>query len=839
MFASRTICSRCSSQLRAVAVPRLGIAARFATQADSAHSHPQHPSTHSHEPARTRPSAFDERSKSSQDSAMALFHDVVSPGPDVSAGEDPAQPVLSELELLAKLDKLTQRNLSLKDEYDAFRQEIWPSIEMMRGQVPKALYNAVTLRLARFRTYVASLGTHSGIAVEISRMYGAIGRWDPVIRNDLVLGLCVFLQDRKNPTRIRGAAMKELITLWKHISQLKRTGEALQEPRFVFPSAQDVLKDLNRRPKNVPAEEVRSLNTQRALASIFLLFPPPQAEAMLPGLLATIAVLADMRYSSLSLQTEAAPLLNLVRLVISKLGGLIEDDVSEIFKKKSEFAMPRQNKLRGYVVLQVPYITKMLLYQSDNWQNGLNTSMDPGMAKQVDLSTFHRQLQVAYGSRNTGAVLSIWQNLNSSLQDHPRLRQAIQDDPHFLDYWMFVWCGVRRAGRVQETIELMKELGIEPTIKTYTSMMHGWKICKDLAKIEALWGQLIRSGVKLDLVIWTERISALIEGGRPELGVKALGEMVGTWKKAVKEGRQADAVEPTIAAVNAAFTGLIRHGDHQQAHEVLQWAGREGFLPDIRTYNILIRESLRADHHEDVRELLRVMKDQDIQPNSATFTILLEGAISRIGEHSSVEEQLQAVNQVFEDMEAANLKPNLETYGKMLYAVTGLPNVSDEAIATVQAHMRGRGLNVTPYMVTILVERVLAHDPPDIKAIVQLLRDHNIKGINQGDQTLWERVMSAHAIAGDPAEAMAIFDKLADAGRSVTSLPCLTDVIRAMVKKGDRQAAQRIVDVTLAHTQERGGENDRYWRHHFWYLARENGLLQGAKLPPSLRMEAS
>ncbi|KPM39628.1 hypothetical protein AK830_g6912 [Neonectria ditissima] len=829
MFASRTICSRCSSQLRSAAVPRLAIAARFATLADAPDSHPHQPH-HSHRPARTRSAAFKD---TSQDPAVALFNDVVSPAA-AADDQDLAPPVLSELELVAKLDKLTQRDLSLKDEYDAFRSEIWPSVREMRGQVSKPIYLAVTLLLGKFRSHVASVGTIPGISVEISKMYGVLGKWDPVIRNDLVLGLCLVLRERKNPSSVRGVLMDELVTLWKHISQLKRTGEALQEPRFVLPSAQDLLKDLNRRSKKLPADEVRALTTQRAFSSIFLLFPPSQAEAMLPGLLATVAVLSDMRYSSSILQTEAAPLLNLVRLVVSKLGGLTEDDVTEIFKKKSEFSMPKQNKLRGYVLSQLPYMTKMLLYQSDKWQNGLDTSVDPEMARQVGLSNFHKQLQVAYRSRNTGAVISIWQNLNSSLQDHPKLRQAIRDDPHFLDYWIFVWCGIRRAGRVQETIELMKELGIEPTVKTYTSMLHGWKMCKDLAKIEALWGQLVQSGAKLDLVIWTERISALIEGGRPELGVKALGEMVETWKKAVREDRQEDAVEPTIAAVNAAFTGLIRHGDHQQAHEVLAWAGSEGFLPDIRTYNILIRESLRADHHEETRDLLRVMKEQKVQPDSATFTILLEGAISQIGEHSTVEEQLQAVSQVFEDMEDANLKPNQETYAKMLYAVTGLPNVSDEAVAAVQNHMRGRGLTVTPQMVTILVERELTHNPPDIGAIQQLLRDHNLKSTDQGDQTLWERVMSAHAIAGDPVEAMAIFDSLADAGRPVTSLPCLTDMMRAVVEKRDQQAAQRIVDVTLAYTRERGEENDRYWRHHFWYLARENGLLHGAKLPHQL-----
>lgn len=768
---------------------------------------------------------------------MALFNDVVSPAVNDSNRDLAERPVLSELEVVAKVNELLKKGLSLKAEYQLFQKDIWPHIKEMRGQVPVPIYNAAALVLSKMCTQLAWVNDTSGISVELSEMYGILGRWDPQIRNDLVLTLCFVLTEVKNPTRRRSALMNELIMLWKHISQLKRPSELLQEPRFALPSTQSVLDDLNRRQPKVPGEELRPLTLDRALASIFLMFSPPQAESLLPGLLTTVAVLSDMRFSGVGIQTEAAPLLNLVRLVLAKLKfGLNEAEVNEIFKLKGRYPMAKQQMLRAYVIKQLPYMTKMLLYKSDQWQGGLDTAMDPEMAKAMDLSIFHKQLRVAYRSRNTGAILAIWQNLISCLRDYPRLGQDIRDDPHFLDFWIFVWCGVRRANRVQDTMDLMKELGIQPTVKTYTAMLHGWKMCKDLGKIEALWSQLVQSGMKLDVIIWTERISALIDGGRSQEGVDALVEMVTTWKQAVKQGRQAHAVEPTIAVVNAAFNGLLRLGDPQKANQVLSWAGQEGFMPDIRTYNILIRESLRADDPEDAKDLLRSMKNQGVQPDAATFTVLLEGVIGRMGDEATPEEQVQAVDQVFADIESANLVPNQETYGKMLYSVAGLPNGSEEAIAAVQAHMRGKGITVTAHMVTILVERALSRDPPDIHAVRDLLREHKLKTVDQGDQTLWERVMSAFSVAREPAEALAIFDELADAGRPVTSLPCLLDLVRMLVERGDLQDAERVVGVALAHKLKSKEEfNNRYWRHHFWYMAKENGLLKTADLPEALR----
>jgi hypothetical protein len=318
--------------------------------------------------------------------------------------------------------------------------------------------------------------------------------------------------------------------------------------------------------------------------------------------------------------------------------------------------------------------------------------------------------------------------------------------------------------------------------------------------------------------------------------------MSNLWKAAVADNKEHSATKPTVEVVNAAVKGLLNM-DQQAAHDVLNWASREGIEPDVVTYNILLREALRSAKEDSVPNLLRAMNKQGIQPDSATFTIILEEVLGGL-HHASAAEQVEGVNLVFKDIEAAGLKPNLETYGKMLHAVASLANGgADEAIEAVQARMRASNLTITPHMVTILIERAVRREPPDVRAMESLLKEHKLSTISQGDQALWERVMTAYAETGHAVKAMETFDKLQEAGRPATSLWGLRSLLRTLMEEERREDAQRVVQTALEHKlkgrADGHGEdahwNDRYWKHHFWYLAQEYGLLAGQKLPPELK----
>lgn len=754
---------------------------------------------------------------------MALFKEVVSPK-DVDTTDktsvSASMPILNELEIAALINDIMSKGMSMDEQYRIFQDEVWPSIKALGGHIPKPIYTATLQLLRKQRDYMIGKG-HYNNSLDIAEKYNALGNYDLSIRNDLLLNICCRTVQFKNGSKDRTQMRTEALNLWKHVSRLKRPSEVDKVLQFALPSVTEVMKDT----EYVKSDASKGAQATRALASIFLQFPPPEVH-IIPALLATVAIASDKRFAGQTYAEMLSPLLFLVRSVLSKY-EMTPADVEAVFSKPTAIPPARLAELKEYVTKQWPTAMKMI---SDTREN---TQFHHDPEAQRSLSNFHRQLRTAYRGRDKGAIGSIWYEMTAKLQDSPAFKAELGADPDFLDFWVFVWCAVRRPARIQETINLMKSLELAPTVRTYTSMMHGWKMCKDIGRIEMLWDQLVRSGTKLDSVIWTERVSALIELGQHQKGLEALSELVENWREAVRKGTQAHAVEPNIETVNAAFKGLL-HTDPKAAHELLGWAAKQGIEPNTRTYNILIRESIRMGHHEEINQLLRSMQQHNIEPDSATFTILLEAVIGSM-QDASAEEQVTAIKSVFSDIEQAGLKPNLETYGKMLYALDGLPNCSDDVISALQQHMRrsGFGSVLTPHMITILIERALRHNPPDINKVRSLLKENNLTTVSTGDQTLWERVTTAHAISGNIKEAMAIFDDLAASGRPVTSLSCLTELMQALLEHRDMESAKRVVDVVLKHKlhdKEHKGANQRYWRHHFWYLAQHNGLVDGQKL---------
>ncbi|UKZ68659.1 uncharacterized protein TrAtP1_009681 [Trichoderma atroviride] len=604
MHASRSICSRCASQLHSLQTRRLGGTALFASLSDAAglpnaasNSSSGRPATHdkheeafgnkqrsyNHGTSKRNPrrvfnggSGFAKKGplRASEDSAIALFKDVVNPETKTATRQSS---LLGELEIAAKIKELSNRKIDVLEKLEIFKKTISPHLKGYYGQMPKQLLLSATQFLEKTCDEVAERGD-TGHSIELSKLYSSIGKTDLDIRNQLVLNLCYAILFQKQDSADRAKLMNELIGLWKHISQLRRRSQEHESLKFSFPQVQDVRRDI----ADGKATKTHLHPTTRSLAALFLQFTPDQARDIIPGLLATVAVLSDPRFIRSGTYPAMAPLLNLLAVALGNKEGVPESYVSGVFSDRIRFPQAKLSEIQSYVVQQWPQAIEMLQKEDAPWRSHSSPIFN----------ALHIQLRQAYDARDSGTVYSIWQDFKSRLERKPGLAKQLRNNAEFLDYWIFVWCAFRRPRELQETFSLMQRLQIFPTIKTYTGMMHGWKICKDTDKIEALWAKLAGSGMTLDTIIWTERISSLIEAGKPQAGIEALAEMLALWKTAVQNNAQHTAAQPTIEAVNAAFKGLIQV-DRKAAFDVLKWAGREQIEPNVRTYNIIIRQSFR------------------------------------------------------------------------------------------------------------------------------------------------------------------------------------------------------------------------------------------------------
>lgn len=779
------------------------------------------------------------------DHAVSLFNDVINA---TARTTTTAEKSLADWEVAGKLKVMqeSQNSYPPEERLHAFQKEIAPYFDALHGPAPKHIFTSAITYLGHITSEVTRKGL-LGFSIEISEVLSRIGSWDMGPRNALVLNLCHILISSKDPAADQSSAqaLVELIDMWKHISQLGRASQFGQPLAFTLPNTEEIHKnvddELNEhvrehlhkkgRKKLAPSQ----LRPAQALSSLFLTGSPATASRAVPGLLATTVVFWDRRIVGPRVPPEAQPLLKAIATVLTKV-EVSTADVAKLFSP--DFVrIPREKltRLHFYVKGQWTQVVEALLVTEDKtWGDTiLPTASRSGGSY---LASFHKKFRQASKARNLTVVKELWEDFKKRIEGNEELHDQLREDAEFMDFCVYVWCSLRHNQYLQETVDLMNSMDMEPTVKSYTAMMHGWKTAKDIGKIDALWKMLMQSEVQLDSFIWAERVSAYIATGKPQRAVEALGDMMRLWKAAVAAGQEHKAVKPTIEVINAALKELLRL-DKKAAHEVLRWASTEQIHPDIVTYNILLREAFRSGSRDSVPGILAAMREQSIDPDSASFTIILEEVLSTMS-HSSANEQVRAVHRVLDDMIAAGIKPNQETYGKMLHAIASLRDGgSDEAIQAVLDHARKKAVPITPHMVTILIERILAQEHPSMTAIEALLTEHNLHRRTSGDQTLWERVMTGYAITNNIPSAMTIFNDLQNDGRPVTSLSCLKDLLQALLENGEKKDAKWVVECTLRNklrSREDLTGNERYWKHRFWFLAQGRGLLEGLDLPPDL-----
>ncbi|KAI9147959.1 Imitation switch two complex protein 1 [Paramyrothecium foliicola] len=760
------------------------------------------------------------RRKRPLDSAVALFNDVVKPG---SATSETQRSSPDEWAVAGRLKALEEATAVTSEKLRRFEDEIWPELDAFRGQMPKHLHTA-TANFLRTSYEALMQSPDLGSSVLLAQMLARTGNLDLGIRNGIVLNLCHAVISGEKPHRERMNLLRQLNHMWEHISQLRRRSQVGKALRYILPTHEEILTDMAKYRDQDGQPIGQKQPASQVLAALFPQFFHEQSHKLVTGLLATLAVLSETSAEHLTIRSEAAILLDRLDVAF-KLTEVFDTDVVDAFSGFKAFPETKLSEVENYILKQWEHVPA-IFNQDVGWRQKLRDYRKSNTGTPKGLESFRIRLNAMYRARNAGAASRLWLEFQGHLAKHPESLKQMQDDSELLDYWVFFWCAVRRPNKLQETLALMQEIGAQPTIKTYTAMMHGWKMCKDINKIEALWQKLVDSGMTMDGIIWTERISALVELGKTQAGIQALGEMLAQWKAAHAKNPNTRTPKPSTEVINAVFKCLVPT-DPDAARAVLSWAGQEGIQPNVRTFNILLRDSFKKNNYDDVQSILKTMQDSGTEPDAATFTIMLENILGNM-HNAPAADQIEAVDHILHDIQLAGVKANPETYGKMLYAVAALPQ-AEPAIAAIQARMRKNGFAVTPHMITILIQRALDQPRPDIRPVRALLREHQLTHVRQGDQTLWERVMSAYAVTGNVDDALKVFGDLAEAGRPVSSLACLKDLLAALLSAGRADDAGTVVSMVLQNKLKSTEKpDDRYWRHHFWHLARHHGLIDPA-----------
>lgn len=548
--------------------------------------------------------------------------------------------------------------------------------------------------------------------------------------------------------------------------------------------------------------------------------------------IASFVVLVDPAHSSLEAQEKAKPLVDTMGKILA---------VVPVWKTGLQSIFAGHPDILNYILARWDSLISQLR-QTDRPRYKLEKTVSvPEAQPEVkrhggpSSNVIMHQVNTALGMGDAGAVQAAWARFWSpeAVFDEDRMAELQTMDKLF-HYFILAFTALHRPQRAVEVWEAMTRIGVQPTVKTWTSLIEGCRRSKNAVGIENVWKKLLVSGLEVDEEAWSARVVGLIECGEPEAGLRALDEMLHQSKL-------------TIAPINAAVAALIRLNAMSAARKVLDWASQNHVEPNIVTFNTLLRPLVVRGNAAQVDNLLKMMKEKGVEPDEATFTVLLEGLMGDT-KGADAAEQVKSVNDLFNQMDAAGLQANLETFGRMTYLLLSEPGTNSyEAVEAIRKHIQSKGLTMSTYMHTILVDHYFSLDPPNLEAVEELMNKDGLKWkmlVRRGlDKVFWERVIKGYARAGEVDRAFEIFEQVDNIGSALT-LDTLAALLRALVSAGKGEEARRTVEIVKRHRQNThvnspGGREGfglnrhkqlgRYWRHRFWAYAVECGLMTPAE----------
>ncbi|KAJ8642590.1 hypothetical protein MRB53_004338 [Persea americana] len=126
--------------------------------------------------------------------------------------------------------------------------------------------------------------------------------------------------------------------------------------------------------------------------------------------------------------------------------------------------------------------------------------------------------------------------------------------------------------------------------------------------------------------------------------------------------------KPELGDFNFLLDTLCKYGYAKVATEIFN-KRRFGFIPDVKTYTILIYGWCKMNKVEMGERFFREMVDRGLEPNVVTYNILLNGICrrSRLRPEFRFERIVKAAEDMFDDMQRKGVEPDVTSYSIVLH----------------------------------------------------------------------------------------------------------------------------------------------------------------------------
>ncbi|MQL79272.1 hypothetical protein Taro_011709 [Colocasia esculenta] len=326
-------------------------------------------------------------------------------------------------------------------------------------------------------------------------------------------------------------------------------------------------------------------------------------------------------------------------------------------------------------------------------------------------------------------------------------RRGISPDTVTLNIVINCLVKLGQYAKAVDVFNSMREKGGEcaPDIVTYTSVMHAYSVCGQVENCKAIFDMMLSEGLKPNTISYNALIGAYASHGmhveafsvfntlknsgfRPD--VVSYTSLISAYGRSGKPEKaqeifcmmKQNSCKPNIVSYNALIDAYGSEGKLAEALNVLREMERDGIQPDVITistllgacsrgqivnidsilsaakcrgielntiaYNSAIGSYLNMGKDEKALQLYRSMREKKVEPDAATFNILITGSW-KLGKYDealkfldemmdlkiplSKEGRLTEAESMFTDMKENCCCPDVVTYTAMidLYGAAG------------------------------------------------------------------------------------------------------------------------------------------------------------------------
>jgi pentatricopeptide repeat protein len=531
----------------------------------------------------------------------------------------------------------------------------------------------------------------------------------------------------------------------------------------------------------------------------------------------------------------------LYRTDISRSAQLVENILTEeSVGKVGQFLQSSAGFIDS--LQNAPFMAVLMLSTESN-KSVSESNSGPDVARHSLESHFTNLLGRIDEKARYGDLEIVWANAKSAFALLDKGSQAAM--PPKL-YHLFIRASYK-SGNPAAAIEVWNEMvtsGIKPSVSQWTEMIMGAGRQRDVDAVERLWHRMLDAGIVPDAQARTVRIRAIMQCGRIKKGLRMLEDWSKEWVAAAEAYMTAKNVDiplarmtnmvggipkPTVLTLNSILATLVHRKEHAQIQQLLGWASSIGIPPNVYTFNKLMNMHLEDSCVTEALLILNQMPAQGVEPDVATFTILIDGIYrSQAGAEMTPEQQIKFATEVLETMESRSTEANLVTFGALINGLLKHGNV--DAAKSVLLYMQDRGKSCSPQVHTVLMRYFFNQDVPDIASITDLWHKVNTADL-KADSLFFNTMVQGFASAEEFDLTLNFLAKMSKNGMDPT-WTTLSTALRALLNAGQRDKAQAIVD-GAANAMARGsmgigsggmnGTSERQ-RDAFWALADSVGL---------------